>query len=105
MPKERAPLPNFRSKMPEYYDYPIWNGKKIIGYFRWSNRLFGVSVVIPVNSILKQKYGKNIETISVPLVRRVLNDDGVRYTVETALDVRRKSERQIKILMQRGDIL
>lgn len=88
--------------MPTFYDYPIWNGKEVVGFFRCSTRLSGRTVVVMETPNLKQKYSERPKTISVPLSTRILNDDGVRYTVEIVLDVRRKSKRQVDILMRRG---
>lgn len=81
------------------YSYDIWNGKKVIGSY-WSDcRLHGRELVVPAVSEFKREFGKRYETIMVPLISRLVYDDGVEYRVRISLDVRRKSKRQLKLIM------
>lgn len=86
--------------MPTVYTYELWNGKEVVGHYCSSTRLIGLHVVIPYVTALKSAYGRRIKTVIVPVMHRVLPSSGVDYCVRPVLDVRRKSARQIKIILE-----
>ena len=83
------------------YTYELWNGKKAIGTWTSLSPIIGKYVTFPTISELKREYGRHYETIEVPIMYRVINDNGVDYIVRRCLDVRRKSKRQRELIMQR----
>lgn len=84
--------------MPTTYDYPVYKSGELIGYFCVSMPLRGTSVVVPEEPLLKERYGRRLRTITIPIKTRVSVDSVVRYTVEFYLDVTHKSNRQIELL-------
>lgn len=86
--------------MPTTYAYDLWDGKMVIGRIRLAEPLVGLYMVFPVMSELKCPYGKRIETIQVPVGRRIIFNNGEDYTMRTHLDVSRKSKRQRAILLK-----
>jgi hypothetical protein len=84
--------------MASMYSYPVWNGKKILGYYSSMSPIYGKVLVMPTLSTLKQSYDRKLETIYFPMIYRSL-DNGVTITTTRTIDVRKKSKRQISILM------
>lgn len=80
------------------YSYPVWDGKQIIGHRNFQFRLMGKAVVIPTVSELKRIYNKRYEEIIFP-ISYLSEDDGITIKMTRVIDVRRKSQRQIKILL------
>lgn len=103
-PRSRGASLNFRGRkrMPKEYHYELWNGKRVLGYYRTLFPLRGTSLTICETSILESSSNKKLRTFSVPFGLRVISDDGMDRTVRTVLDVRRKSKRQISILRKRN---
>lgn len=85
--------------MATEYNYPIWDGKTIIGYYNSSSQLFGNFIEIFEVSPFKQKYKVKPKTIKIPIITSIVENTGVRITMEFRLDVRRKSQRQINIIL------
>ncbi len=87
--------------MPEGpYIFPVWNGKDIIGHY--SSKTFTSSrLVIPVVSEFKRFYNKQYEDIEVPILSLVKHITKTKYEVQHVLDVRRKSKRQIDLILKR----
>lgn len=83
------------------YDYDLWDGKKVIGTMHSFFALKGGSISMPEVSALKQSYYAEPKTISCPIFIRTVSDDGVTITAKRTIDVRKKSKRQIKILMSK----
>lgn len=80
-------------------DFELWNGKEVLGHIEFKTPIFGQAVVISfAPSPLKEEYGKKYETITLPVLYRCINDDGMDYTIRRCFDVRRKSKRQIERL-------
>lgn len=88
--------------MPTEYNYELWNGKEVVGYFHTAHKIFGKYLIVPTISELKRHYNRQYEEIKVPVAYRKVFDDGVDITMRTVLDVRRKSKRQIEIMNNRG---
>lgn len=84
--------------MPTIYMYELWNGKKSLGHYVTQSRLIGKELHVPMYGCLKQPYNKKWEIIKVPIIYRLMKDNGVDCTMRRCLDVRRKSKRQIEIL-------
>lgn len=82
------------------YTYELWDGKEVIGHFFSLHQIYGLYLVVPTVSTLKQSYYKKSEEIKVPILHRVIYDNGVDITIRKVLDVRKKSKRQIEILKQ-----
>lgn len=80
------------------YRYELWDGKKSVGEYVTTRQLFGKYLIVPEQTILKHRYGSVWKEIKVPIIVRVVSDDGVDYTVRRVLDIRRKSKRQIDFL-------
>ena len=80
--------------------YDIWNGKKVIGSYESNDILQGKSLTIMYNSRVNLKSKTlYLGTIEIPIITRLVHDDGVEYLVRRCLDVRKKSKRQIKIIL------
>lgn len=77
----------------------LWDGKKVIGTVR-NRDLIGRFCVFLTVSILKEEYNKKYERIKVPIIIRPVWDNGIDFMFRRCLDVRRKSKRQIKILLK-----
>jgi len=88
--------------MATSYSYELWDGKKVVGHFNASFPLCGAHVVVPEVSTLKQRYGTRVKYIKVPMATRVVSDNGVDRLIRLVLDVRKKSNRQIRVLIERG---
>ena len=86
--------------MPESYVYELWNGKKVIGTVNFFGPILGTKAVFPTISEFKRQYGRNYETIEVPLMYLSQSISYREYSVKTVLDVRKKSKRQIKLLLE-----
>lgn len=78
--------------------YELWNGKEVVGYYNSNFEICGRRLIVPEQSMLKQKYGSALKTIEVPIITRIISNDGVDVHFRIVLDVRCKSARQIKIL-------
>lgn len=82
------------------YKYELWDGEKTVGYYVTSYTLHGNEAVIP---ILNE--GK-FERITVPLIFSLLDviSEGPKkiVTYKISLDVSRKSQRQINLLMSKN---
>ena len=85
--------------MIRMYSYKLWNGKDAIGHLSFMIPLRGMFVAVPEYSVLKQPYNQKRRTIDLPIVYSVVSDDGVTVVTERVLDVRKKSARQRKILI------
>jgi hypothetical protein len=85
--------------VPKGYQYELWDGKNCRGYYYSHFLLRGNYLVVPLYSEYKRPYKyQGIKDLKVPISFRVVLDDGINYHIKTVLDVRRKSERQIKLL-------
>lgn len=87
--------------MPVPYVYELWNGKKVVGFYTTSFAITGNYIVIPVLSLFKQFYNKRYEFIKIPIVYDI-QDDGVTVIMKRRLDVRKKSKRQIDIILRKS---
>lgn len=76
------------------YWYEVWNGKEVLGYYKTSNPIPGNHLVLPY----KTSNGK-VKTFTIPITYLFLNDTGLPPTFRVVLDVRRKSKRQINLLL------
>jgi hypothetical protein len=87
-------------KMSEFYVYDLWNGKEVVGTYSSMSELAGNTLIVPYLSEFKQGYNKKIKNIKLPLIVRVVSVNIHRgeVTYRLALDVRRKSKRQIAFL-------
>lgn len=81
------------------YTYEVWNGKKVIGRYNISSSILGRFLIVPEVSIFKQSYYKKATYIRVPVIYQFVSDNGIEVTYKRVLDVRKKSKRQIKILI------
>lgn len=82
------------------YNYEVRSGKQLLGHVNSSTRFQGNSVFFPTISELKRDYGRTYELIKVPIAYLVISDNGVDYTTRRYLDVRRKSARQIELILR-----
>lgn len=80
------------------YTYEIRKSNKIIGYKTLIEPVRGLFLVIPAESIFKQKYGRRYEHIKIPIGYEI-KDDGVTVSTTRFLDVSRKSQRQIDLIL------
>lgn len=87
------------------YQYELWNGKKVVGTYTTPYRLMGLHTLVSEHSTLKQFYRQKLKVIKVPIITRIILDDGVDITVRRCLDVRRKSKRQLELLIKGGGTL
>lgn len=87
--------------MAEMFKYELWNGQECLGYFSTCFPLRGVHLVVPEVPEFKAKYRRKRKVISVPIINRVVSDNGVDLVLRKVLDVRRKSKRQIGLLKGR----
>lgn len=87
--------------MVRIYSYELWNGKSVLGYYSTLFIIMGKSITIYEESALKQIYGQKMKIIEVPLTIRCVKNDGIECTYRTVLDVRKKSKRQINILLDK----
>lgn len=78
--------------------YPLWNGKKIVGHYYSPDPIWGDFIEFPEISILKQPYVLKPKSIKVPIYRS-WSDDGMVIKATRMLDVRKKSNRQIAIIL------
>lgn len=76
------------------YTYKLYNGKKELGALTFKEPLQANFVELPHNS---SKY----ETIKLLIRARTISDNGVDIVIRRYLDVRRKSRRQISLLLSR----
>ncbi len=81
------------------YSYDVWNGKEVIGHYFSMFRLSGTHIVIPAVSPFKESYFRKPEMIKIPLIPRMIYDDGVEIRYRITMDVRKKSKRQINIIL------
>lgn len=88
--------------MSTQYLYELWNGKECVGYHSSMFLLLGKFIVVPETPILKQLYNKKLKTVTAPLIYRVVDDNGVDIISRRVIDVRRKSKRQIAVLVGRS---
>ena len=86
--------------MPPYFEYELWNGKKVVGTVGSSHPFYGNYVLFPELAMFKQPYNQKPKQIKVPIIRRLISDDGINIHFRVCLDVRRKSKRQIKIISE-----
>lgn len=84
--------------MNRIYAYELWNGKEVVGHYVSMSPLYGRTLAVPELPPLKQSYFRKIKRIEVPIITRVVSDDGVTMTVRIVLDVSKKSKRQIELL-------
>lgn len=89
------------------FKYELWDGKKVVGYYTclYPLNIVGRYMVFHMISTFKQKYNKQYETITVPITTRLISDNGIDYTIRRALDVRKKSKRQINLLKMGSSLL
>lgn len=79
------------SLMPEIYAYDVWDGKKVIGHFHSGSPIHGKFVAIP-------QTGKPWD-IFIPIIWREIPGTPIERVFRVTLDVRRKSKRQIAIIL------
>lgn len=72
------------------YEYELWNGKKVLDIIKSDKVFLGKYVFFP--DLKKRK------RIKVPLITRIVYEDGVNFHFRFCLDVRRKSKKQIQII-------
>lgn len=85
--------------MPETYQYEVWNGKEVIGYYSSNYQLTGVFINIYEHTPLKYPYGP-YKSIKIPLVLRPILVNGIDFHYRLVLDVRKKSKRQIDLIIK-----
>lgn len=84
------------------YSYDLWDGEKVIGKHWVLFKIWGKALIVPELSPLKQPYNRKPKEIRIPLIYREVYNDGVEIHYRITLDVSRKSDRQIAILLKRG---
>ena len=84
--------------MTYVFNYELWNGHKVLGYFSTTQLIYGKEVIVPELSGLKRPYNRGVKEIRVPILARTVSDDGIHTRIRRVLDVRKKSKRQIKLL-------
>lgn len=80
------------------YNYELWNGKKVLGYYSSIHQLCGNRMVVYETSTLKQSYKSYPKTFEIPITTRIVSYDGIDMLSRIVLDVRKKSKRQIDIM-------
>lgn len=80
------------------YAYELWNGKEVVGHFHSLTKIYGRSLVVPETGMFKRSYFRKHPQIEVPIITRVISDNGIDVHYRICLDVRKKSKRQIEIL-------
>ncbi len=80
------------------FKYELWNGKKVVGYRYSIYGFYGKYLIVPELSMLKQPYNRRIKEIKIPIITRLVFNDGVTFTYRMCLDVSRKSKRQIELI-------
>jgi hypothetical protein len=85
--------------MPNMYEYELWNGKKVVGYHLSLFPLIGRKLVIYETNVFKEKYANASKTFTVPITFRVVYITQTECLTRIILDVRRKSKRQIEIII------
>lgn len=90
--------------MASWYYYDIWDGEKVIGRLSSMFRLYihcgETTIQLFCDYSGKNKRGKRgDEDLTVPLIMRTVYDDGVEVRQRLTLDVRKKSKRQIQLLL------
>lgn len=77
----------------------LWNGREVVGHLKLKHGLYGASLrLVFAPSPLRQLYGVKYPEVTVPIITRVVSDNGVDYVVRRCLDVRKKSKRQRELL-------
>lgn len=84
--------------MSHFYSYELWDGKRSLGVYSTMFPLKGMFLVIPEVSTFKQPYNRKLKEIKLPIIYRIVEDNGVDCLTRRVLDVRRKSKRQIEII-------
>lgn len=84
------------------YIYELWNGKKAVGSFRSRQRLIGAFMALPepLSAFGRKPRGGKLTLLKVPLLYRIVSDNGIDIHYRLCLDVRRLSKRQRQILME-----
>lgn len=86
--------------MTRIYIYKLWNGgDDYVGEVTSITPFLGKYANFAEYSTLKQPYGITMKFIEVP-IHLLISDNGVTITQTRVLDVRRKSPRQIKLILQ-----
>lgn len=89
--------------IPMYY-YELWDGGepgKGIKVSTMHRLPWGKHVIITEKSLLKQPYNQKTKQFSVPTLALLVYDDGVEVRRRLVLDVRRKTDRQVKVIIER----
>lgn len=73
------------------YELELWNGKEVVGWVRTTLLFLGKHVIFPIPRKSKR--------IKVPVGLRIVSRTRTDITTRICLDVRRKSERQIRELI------
>jgi hypothetical protein len=82
------------------YTYELWNGSKVLGEITLISPVIGKYCLFYEKSILKQKYGQCAKFIKVPICGRIIEKTYKDYTYRICLDIRKKSKRQINIILE-----
>lgn len=82
------------------FSYDLWNGKEVIGCYRSLMPIRGDLLEVRTVSAFKEVYNKKYEIIKVPVLWRTVYEDEVEIRKRRVLDVRRKSKRQIGIILK-----
>lgn len=90
--------------MATYYNYELWNGEKILGYYSATFPIRGKFLFVRPVSTFKQLYDIKPEIIKVPIITRVVSTTATDVHSRIVLDVRKKSKRQIGILMRGNNV-
>lgn len=77
----------------------LWNGKEAIGHLQLYSLEGSHAYIYLGPGVLKEEYGKKYGRIKLPFITRVVSMDRVDTLTRRVLDVRRKSKRQIKLLL------
>lgn len=81
------------------YSYDVWDGRSVVGQYWSLHQIQGEYLELCEVPTLKQVYGRKIKTIKIPIVCVESFNDGVEFRFRFSLDVRKKSKRQIKIIL------
>jgi hypothetical protein len=79
------------------YEYELWNGKRVVGFYKCDTLLAG-KCVVQLFQIVRNDWSREYVRIEVPITTRVITNDGITYTSRIVLDVRKKSARQRALL-------
>ncbi len=77
------------------FEYELWDGHKVVGKICLPYEVTGKGIAILEEFILKQRYSQKLKEIKIPII--TVKTDYKTYRI--MLDVRRKSPRQIALIL------